>query len=283
MSKFRKIFATEDIYVQTRTRHQDVYEDFIQFNLNIQDREKVSKSSGKPRSYASYLIRWIIIYEDIFKDKIDNITNFDAIKRLERLKTYFPNEFKKYNKEEGHFPSASFNSYISYVTQICGKEEEYKDNELNYEINRLDFNEHIIEETLQLMEEPQKRKPKIKVGSLYVYPRNRIVVYKAKMKSNWQCEFNNQHETFTSIANKKPYLDAHHLIPMATQDYYDNTIDFTDNVVCLCPTCHSRIHHAIIPQKLEMIEVLYDKRKDLYQRHEIDINKQKLESYYGIF
>lgn len=283
MSKFRKIYATEGIYKQTKMRFLDVYEDFIKFNLAIQDKEKVTRGSGKPRSYASYLIRLIVLYEDIFKDRIEDVTTFNAIKKIEQLRVRYPHEFKSYNKGEGHFPSASLNSYTAYITQLRNLAEEMLDNDLNYEINSSGFDEHIVEEALQLMEGPQKRKPKKKIDALYVYPRNPMVIYKAKIRSNWQCEFNNQHETFTSIANKKPYLDAHHLIPMATQDYYDNTIDFTDNVVCLCPTCHSRIHHAIIPQKLEMIEVLYDKRKDLYQRHEIDINKQKLESYYGIF
>lgn len=283
MSKFRKIPATDEAYKQTKIRFADIYEDFIRFNLSIQDKEKVKSESGKPDSYARYLIRLVILYEEIIGDKLLEIKTFEAIKKIEILRDAFKDEFRIYNIREARFPNAALNSFISYVAYLNSESEEMIDNELNYDINKLDFGEDIIEETFALYERPQKKKPKIKVGSLYVYPRNRLVVYKAKMKSNWQCEFNNQHETFTSMVNKKPYLDAHHLIPMATQDYYDNTIDFTDNVVCLCPTCHSRIHHAIIPQKLEMIEVLYDKRKDLYQRHEIDINKQKLESYYGIF
>lgn len=283
MNNFRKIAATEGIYKQTKLRFLDVYEDFIRFNLAVQDKEKVTKVSGKPRSYASYLIRFIIIYEDIFKDGIEDITTFESIKKIERLRIHYPLEFKAYNKGEGYFPSASLNSFTAYVTQLHSFAEEIQDNDLNYDINRSGFDDIIIEEALQLMEGPKKRKTKKKIDSLYVYPRNPIVIYKAKIRSNWQCEFNNRHETFRSISNNKPYVEAHHLIPMATQDYYDNTIDFTDNVVCLCPTCHSRIHHAIIPQKLEMIDVLYDKRKKLYSKYDININKQILKSYYGIF
>lgn len=37
--------------------------------------------------------------------------------------------------------------------------------------------------------------------------------------------------------NNKPYLEAHHIIPLS-----DGGLDVLDNVVALCPNCHRKIH-----------------------------------------
>lgn len=283
MSKFRKIPADTKVYKQTLHKYKKEYDEFIEFNLAIQDREKVKKVSGKSASYARYLIRLIIIYNDIYQNHIGDITTFNSVKNLEKLRSEYTEEFKKYNEEESRYPNATLNSYISYVTQLYSQVEDPIDEALNYDINAGQMNHHVVEECLKLIEGPQLRKKKVEKGSFYVYPRNKLVIYKAKLMSNWQCEFNEQHETFISMASKKPYVDAHHLIPMAAQGHYDNNIDFTDNIVCLCPTCHKRIHHAIVPQKIEMIEVLFKKREEKYSKYEIDINEKMLRNYYGIF
>lgn len=93
------------------------------------------------------------------------------------------------------------------------------------------------------------KKEKIKNGDILTYPRKKEESLEAKRRSNWQCELNSNHITFISNANKKPYMEAHHLIPMSAQDYFDYTLDFADNIVCLCPNCHRKIHHATDEEK----------------------------------
>lgn len=51
------------------------------------------------------------------------------------------------------------------------------------------------------------------------------------------------------LANKKPYMEAHHLIQMSAQDNFYSTLEFADNIVCLCPNCHRKIHRAIDQEK----------------------------------
>lgn len=65
--------------------------------------------------------------------------------------------------------------------------------------------------------------------------------------------------TFTSQFVDNPYMEAHHLIPMAGQDFYENSLDFVGNIIFLCPTCHRKIHHAIDLDKKEMLQVLFKK------------------------
>ena len=52
---------------------------------------------------------------------------------------------------------------------------------------------------------------------------------------------------------------------MAVQDFYENNVDFVENIICLCPTCHRKIHYAINSDKKEMLQILFKKRKQAYE------------------
>ncbi|WP_165005054.1 MULTISPECIES: hypothetical protein [unclassified Enterococcus] len=72
------------------------------------------------------------------------------------------------------------------------------------------------------------------------YLRNLRVNYLAKVISvgprNWI-------QVITQVDGKN-FVEAHHLVPMAVQDYYQYTLDFTDNVTALYPSCHRLVHLA---------------------------------------
>ena len=90
------------------------------------------------------------------------------------------------------------------------------------------------------------------------------------------------HITFTSQFDDNPYMEAHHLIPMAVQDFYENSLDFVNDIVCLCPTCHRKIHYTIDSDKKEMLQVLFKKRKQAYEDKGISITLQDLYKHYGM-
>ncbi|MBY0001439.1 HNH endonuclease [Priestia aryabhattai] len=52
-------------------------------------------------------------------------------------------------------------------------------------------------------------------------------------------------------------MEAHHLIPMKKQNDYQNSIDVDGNIICLCPTCHRKIHVGNNNKK-ELIKLLYN-------------------------
>ena len=77
-----------------------------------------------------------------------------------------------------------------------------------------------------------------------IYRRSRKVAIKRLELSNFTCDFDTNHGLFESRFSKKPYLEVHHLIPMALQKDFTKSLDTIHNVFCLCPRCHRAVHHA---------------------------------------
>ena len=106
----------------------------------------------------------------------------------------------------------------------------------------------------------------------------------ALQKYEHKCCANSEHHTFTSKSHGNPYMEAHHLIPRKYQQlYFDEkhiNIDCVQNIVSLCPNCHRTLHHGIFAEKEEILKTLYELKKDDLLSIGIDINFDKLMSYY---
>ena len=92
------------------------------------------------------------------------------------------------------------------------------------------------------------------------YVRDRNIALKRMELSGYVCEFNSQHNLFISRFSKKPYLESHHLVPMALQQEFSQPLDTINNVFCLCPYCHRAVHHAEEPLAREILGNLAEKR-----------------------
>lgn len=107
----------------------------------------------------------------------------------------------------------------------------------------------------------------------------------AMEQSGFRCAFDlpdRIHETFITISGK-PYLEAHHLIPMAKQSLFENRLDVISNIIPLCPTCHRKIHIGRDEDRKQMLTELYEKRKDdLKEGIGRTISLDELLSYYDI-
>jgi len=276
---FRKIFAKDSLFLKTKEIHKNGYAYFQQYADNLTKHSGRSKSnkSGKARSYANYLIRLVIFYQELFGKKINNLLTFATLKEIEKVVN--SEGFKEYNENENRFPNATFNCYVSCVTQINEKRENIIDLQLN-EILEAEGNVENSDDNL--IKGAQKRKEKVRNGDVLTYPRNKEESLEAKRLSEWQCELNSNHLTFTSNINQKPYMEAHHLIPMSAQDYFEYTLDFADNIVCLCPNCHRKIHHAKDELKKEMVKELFKMREKKYNKYGINITYKQVLRFYGI-
>jgi len=79
----------------------------------------------------------------------------------------------------------------------------------------------------------------------------------ALKNANFKCEFDDSHSTF--LTNKGvPYMEGHHLIPCTvsnTERFWSKkrNIDCPENIICLCPICHRRIHFG------RKVEILLDR------------------------
>ena len=106
----------------------------------------------------------------------------------------------------------------------------------------------------------------------------------ALKNANFKCEFDDSHSTF--LTNKGvPYMEGHHLIPCTvsnTERFWSKkrNIDCPENIICLCPTCHRRIHFGRKVEKDHIIRSLYNKRKSLLQNVGIEISIDELLALY---
>jgi len=102
------------------------------------------------------------------------------------------------------------------------------------------------------------------VDSKTIYQRDPRIAIMRFQTSNYQCEINPLHKTFISERTNRPYMEAHHFIPIKFQPNFQIPLDNFDNIISLCPNCHRGIHHAIIEQKLHLINSIYNKRTQLH-------------------
>lgn len=274
MKTFRKIDAKEEIFIHYRSMHMSEYikiREFGEMQSNISG--KVTKKSGRGRSYADYLIRLVILCETIFECKIEDLGSFESLKKIRRLEG-MPG-FKNYNEGEGRFPKSAIANYAAYL--VYKNETMEESIGVIYRIEQVEgaYKENVIKGA-------KERRQRELVNNKLIYPRNTNESRLAKENANYKCELNYNHVTFITNNDGELYIEAHHLIPMAAQDYFVNTIDFADNIIALCPTCHREIHHGIERNRKEIILDLYEKRKSKYVKYGVEISKELLLNFYGI-
>lgn len=278
---FRKIYATDPVFREIRARNKTDYLYFKNYanKLTIMSGKAKSNASGKSHSYASYLIRLVYIYEDLYKEELSNLLNFDTLKKIEKVVN--SSGFQKYNQTEWHFPNSAFNCYVSCLIYLNSDLENTADIILNESLAKMNYVES--NKNINLINGAKMRDTKINNGINYAYPRKKEESMEAKKNSNWTCELDSNHETFLCQSNETPYVEAHHLIPMAAQDYFENTLDFADNIVALCPNCHRMIHYATNKIKYDALKTLFNNREVKYPTYGIDINFNRLLNFYEIF
>lgn len=139
-----------------------------------------------------------------------------------------------------------------------------------------DESEGDYQDSLQELDEVKFNKLK----SRDVYARDRKKAIKRMVLANYQCEHDNNHTLFLSRATKKPYLEAHHLIPISLQKNTEIALDTLDNIFCLCPCCHRAIHHAEKTVTKTVIDNLVNKRPEVLKL--LNNNISDIYNYYAV-
>lgn len=112
-----------------------------------------------------------------------------------------------------------------------------------------------------------------------------LTVYQGTTELQLGDNFDEKHNTFQT-RHSVPYMEGHHLIPctptnaQAFWDKYKVNIDCPENIVCICPTCHRRIHFGSDAEKREVIEKLYNFKKDKLKKANIEISLEELIELY---
>ena len=111
----------------------------------------------------------------------------------------------------------------------------------------------------------------IKLKERDVFKRNRILARESIARADYWCEVDPKHQLFISRHSGNRYVEAHHLIPLATNDLFDKSLDIVDNIFCLCPNCHRAVHHAESNYAKHLLDRLVEKRNVL-EEFSLDLN-----------
>jgi 5-methylcytosine-specific restriction endonuclease McrA len=103
---------------------------------------------------------------------------------------------------------------------------------------------------------------KTKIAARDAWKRDSKMARECLQLAEYKCEFDNSHKLFVARRTLKPYVEAHHLVPMRFQDAIDVKLDTQTNIFSLCPMCHSKVHHAVDESVAEVVHRLFDRRKD---------------------
>lgn len=87
------------------------------------------------------------------------------------------------------------------------------------------------------------------------------------------CEISKGHTSFIARSDNKPYMEGHHAIAMNRQSNFKNSLDVYANIICLCPMCHRMIHFGLDSIRRNMLEQIYDERKERLAKCNIDVSR----------
>jgi len=116
-------------------------------------------------------------------------------------------------------------------------------------------------------------KPEKIFGDKVSYKRNIEKAKRSIVLSDFNCNLDDKHISFIS-KNGKPYMEAHHLIPLFAQDYFEYSLDVDANIICLCPNCHRKLHYG--DNVNEELKRLYDSRNEFLNKSGILISFDEL-------
>ena len=113
-----------------------------------------------------------------------------------------------------------------------------------------------------------------------VYTRDPKLARRRFALANYRCEFDSAHQLFTGRVLGKPFLEAHHLVPMKYQEYFKNAeLDHIDNIYALCPFCHRAVHHAEPEFAGLILKTLVTQRDQVCDL--LGVNENKILQYYS--
>ncbi|GEK32268.1 hypothetical protein KZO01_25770 [Kurthia zopfii] len=277
---FRKVAANEKRTKELKNMFMELLEEFEKYAEDLT--AKAGKSvigSGKASSYRRYVLKLLVLSEEYHTNQVNSEDLLDINNRLLEIRQL--EGYKQYNISEDRFPNATINCYNQFVeTKVpINQEDLIKQNEIDYVLSK---SNSIIKDSSIGIYETQLDLPEQKEYITQKYERSIIEATKAKELANWCCEIDNTHSTFLAKSNNKQYMEAHHLIPVSAQKYFNYSIDCSSNIVSLCPNCHRLIHFANDAEKIELLQKLYKKRESFFSDFEVPIDQDRLFSYYSI-
>lgn len=114
------------------------------------------------------------------------------------------------------------------------------------------------------------------------WQRDVSVAREALMRANYECEARCSHERFNAASGKHFYSEAHHLIPIAKQAEFEFSLDVAANIVCLCPSCHAKVHRSHKQERDTLILQLFRNREARLVASGLHVTHTQLISMYSL-
>ena len=141
----------------------------------------------------------------------------------------------------------------------------------------------IYDETEGVYQDSLSELDEIKITKLKardVFSRDRNIALERIKIEKYMCEYNPSHILFNSRYTNLPYLEAHHLIPLALQKNTAKKLDVIENIFSLCPYCHRAIHNADKDLTQNIIKKLAFKRPELLNI--MELKTSDIFSFYSV-
>jgi 5-methylcytosine-specific restriction endonuclease McrA len=196
--------------------------------------DKVPDCLAKTKNSVGCILKTADIYDNI---SFFQQSNFDFIKSA--IKTYQLPQMRL-----AHSKGA-----IEYLSEKLIKKIDnpiYEKTDLPTLTSFLEEEEYKIKKAKRLSRQKRKEileksdpKPSRTIVSQVVFNRNQYVVAEILDRANGICEKCKNPAPFIKDNDKKPYLEVHHVTPLAEGG--DDTIE---NAIALCPNCHRHAHYG---------------------------------------
>lgn len=124
------------------------------------------------------------------------------------------------------------------------------------------------------------RKPKQTTREVTAYQRDPNVAKAVLENSDYICEIFPEHPKFISKKSGKPYLEAHHFVPMFEQRRFpEHSLDVEKNICILNPYSHRLVHHANYADIEAHIKKLAEPREEFLK--ELGLSVDSVLKIYG--
>ena len=124
-----------------------------------------------------------------------------------------------------------------------------------------------FETEVDAFQELLNRPPSKQVSSTsLIWRRDPKVSRTAFRNSDYICEMYPDMPYFISRSSGKPYMEAHHFIPMKHQPQHDIPLDVVENICVLNPYAHRELHHAKYTEIKSAVLKLAKKREEFLDK-----------------
>lgn len=104
----------------------------------------------------------------------------------------------------------------------------------------------------------------------------------ALKSAGYICACDPLHTTFTARSTGHAYMEPHHLVPISKQGLFSAGLDVPENIICLCPTCHSKIHYGEKADIKNMLHSLFAGRTASLATRGITLTESELYALYDL-